>query len=133
MSRIFNSSTVAGDPSDRKSFRDTRLLARPISLIILVSTIIKAFVKSSRVVSTSPTSDKEKGRFMSAPDTTSSRVSIGKDDSVGTPHKEEKEAESPAESIVISSSESEKEDREIFEKTVSSLSGFATPLNSRKW
>jgi len=133
MSRIFNSSTVAGTPSDRKSFRDIRLLARPISLIILGSTIIKAFVKNSRVVSTSPTSAKEKGRFMSAPDTTSSSVSIGKDDSVDTPDKEEKDATSTAESTVISSTESEKKDEEIFEKTVSSLSGFATPLNSRKW
>lgn len=136
MDRRFNSITVARDVFERETPVGRWHLARPLSFIILAGTIIKAFVWGDRSPETLSTSANQKGRAMRASAASSSSASFMKESKAKVSNAAIRQNDASRTSVnqpAADARDSEQEDGEIFEKSVSSLSGFASPKGEGKW
>lgn len=133
MTLRLNSVANKRDHVDSKVHGDIWRLARPLSFALLVGAIARSLLRGSKVFSTPSASTKETSEFMSAtvpaksntpPDTINEAE---RDNGTGEPVKVT--VTSPANSDNSFSQEG----NDIFEKCVSSLSGFSMPLGSSKW
>lgn len=112
-------------------------LARPLSLAVLFSSIVKAFTHRSRIQFTSPsTSAKDKRKIMRTTIPAPSVASIvggGGLNTTVTENKPETVTEVKGNDATADVRAPEQEVKEIFEKRVSALSGFAKPLNTFRY